>query len=140
MGILHLTCSFIPALIRVAQSKGVSAYIEEGHNHWPAVHRLDAVHLYHLALEKATAGSMLHAVGEEGILLKDIATMIGQHLELPVISIPLTEAKAHFGWLAHFTSIDIPASSQMTQQQLDWTPIHSTLLADLDRDIYFKTK
>lgn len=134
------TGGFIPTLIRIAQSKGVSAYIEEGHNHWPAVHRLDAIHLYRLALEKATSGSMLHAVGEEGILLKDIATMIGQHLKLPVISIPLTEAKAHFGWLAHFTAIDIPASSQMTQQQLGWLPTHSTLLADLDGAIYFKTK
>lgn len=134
------TGGFIPALIRVAQSKGISAYIGEGHNHWPAVHCLDAVRLYRLALEKAIAGSMLHAIGEEGIVLQDIATTIGQHLNVPVVSISATEAKEHFGWLAHFTSINIPASSRMTQQQLEWKPVHSTLLADLDGNIYFKTK
>lgn len=132
------TGGFIPALIRIAQSKGVSAYIEEGNNHWPAVHHLDAAHLYRLAVEQATAGSMLHAIGEEGIVLRDIATIIGQHLNVPVVSIPTTQAKEHFGWLAHFTSINIPASSQITQQQLGWKPVHSTLLADLDGAIYFK--
>lgn len=132
------TGGFIPALIRTAQSKGVSAYIEEGHNHWPAVNRLDAAYLYRLALEKAPAGSMLHAIGEEGVPFRDIANAIGQHLGLPVVSITPTQAKEHFGWLAHFASIDIPASSQWTQKLLDWKPVGSTLLADLEGEVYFQ--
>jgi nucleoside-diphosphate-sugar epimerase len=129
---------FIPILVNIARQKGVVAYIGDGKNRWNAVHRLDAVHLYRLALEKGEAGVKYHAVGDEGITLKSICEAIGQHLNLPVISIAPAEAAAHFGWFAMLAALDCPASSQLTQKRLDWKPVHPTLAEDLASGIYFK--
>ncbi|MBV9614507.1 MAG: SDR family oxidoreductase [Ktedonobacteraceae bacterium] len=128
---------FVPTLITVARSKGVSAYPGGGSNRWPAVHRLDAAHLFRLALEKALAGSVLHAVAEEGMPVREIAGVIGRRLEVPVVSVPVGEAGEHFGFLGNFFSMDSPASSTLTQQRLGWHPVQPALLADLDQDYYF---
>lgn len=130
---------FVPGLIQIARGTGVSAYIGDGTNRWPAVHRLDAAHLYRLALEGAAAGTVLHAIGDEGVPLSEIAGVIGTRLGLPAVSIPPEEAAGHFGWLAHFVSMDIPASSVKTQALLGWQPVHPALLPDLDREQYFTT-
>ena len=129
---------FVAALIAAAREKGVSAYIGDGLNRWPAVHRLDAARLFRLALEKGTAGSRFHGVADEGIPVRDIAAVIGRRLNLPVATKSPEEAAAHFGWLGGALSIDCPASSVQTQEQLGWRPIHPGLLADLDQPHYFK--
>jgi nucleoside-diphosphate-sugar epimerase len=123
----------ITYLIDVAREKGVSAYVGDGQNRWPAVHRLDAAHLYRLVLEKGSAGARYHAVDEEGVPLRDIAEVIGKHLNVPVVSKSHEEAADHFGWLAHFVAFDIPASSQWTQEQLGWRPRGPGLISDLQR-------
>jgi nucleoside-diphosphate-sugar epimerase len=123
----------ITYLIDVAREKGVSAYVGDGQNRWPAVHRLDAAHLYRLVLEKGSAGARYHAVDEEGVPLRDIAEVIGKHLNVPVVSKSHEEAADHFGWLAHFAAFDIPASSQWTQEQLGWRPRGPGLISDLQR-------
>ena len=128
---------FVSALIATAREKGVSAYIGDGLNRWPAVHRLDAARLFRLALEKGIAGSRFHGVGDEGIPVRDIAAVIGRRLNLPVATKSPEEAAAHFGWLGSALSIDCPASSEQTQEQLGWRPIHPGLLADLDQPHYF---
>lgn len=129
---------FIPQLIAIAKEKGVSAYIEEGMNRWPAVHRLDAAHLYCLALEKAEPGSRLDGVADEGIAFRDIATVIGKHLNVPVVSIPQDQAQDHFGFLGALAALDIPRSSQSTQKHLGWQPVHPSLLEDLEQGHYFR--
>lgn len=130
--------AFVPALIDIARKKGVSAYVGDGSNRWPAVHRLDAVHLYRLALEQAPAGSRLHAVADEGVPIRDIAGVIGQRLNLPVVAVSAEEADDHFGWLAQFVSVDAPASSALTRERMGWNPIHPLLIADLDQGHYFR--
>ena len=129
---------FIPALIGIARAKGVSAYIGNGLNRWPAVHRLDAARLYRLVLEKGTAGTTYHGVGDEGIPVRNIAEVIGRQLDLPVIAKSREEAADHFGWLARFLGIDGPASSAQTQQQLGWLPCEQGLIADLNETHYFQ--
>lgn len=129
---------FVPRLIEIAREQGVSAYIGDGSNRWPAVHVLDTAPLYRLALEKARAGSVFHAVGDEGVAARDIAAVIGRHLELPVVSVAPEEAEAHFGWLGAFFAVDAPASSALTQQWLGWRPTHPGLIADLDEGHYFQ--
>jgi nucleoside-diphosphate-sugar epimerase len=129
---------FVPALINIARQKGVSAYIGDGQNHWPAVHRFDAAHLYRLALEKGSAGACYHAIADEGVPVLDIANVIGRRLNLPVAAKSPEEAAEHFGWMAHFFAIDSPASSAQTQKQLGWKPTHSSLIADLDGGSYFE--
>jgi nucleoside-diphosphate-sugar epimerase len=128
---------FVPELIAVARSKGVSAYV--GSDRWPAVHRLDAARLFRLALERAQAGARLHAVADEGVPLRDIAEAIGRQLDLPVTAISPMEAEAHFAWLARFVSQDHPASSALTRKELDWRPTRPSLIADLDAGHYFAT-
>jgi nucleoside-diphosphate-sugar epimerase len=128
---------FVPRLISIAREKGVSAYVGDGANRWPAVHRLDAAHLYRLVLEKGSAGANYHAVGDQGIPFRDIAAAIGRRLNVPVVSKSPEEAAAHFDWLAHFVAIDCPASCAKTQQQLGWRPTHVGLIADLDHGTYF---
>lgn len=128
---------FVPSLINIARDKGVSAYVGEGASRWPAVHELDAAHLYRLALEKAPAGSRLHGVGEEGIPFRDIAEIIGRRLNLPVVSIAREEADGHFGFLSAFVTLDNPTSSALTQELLGWRPVHPGLIADLEEDHYF---
>ena len=129
---------FVPALINIARTKGVSAYPGDGSNRWSAVHRLDAAHLFLLALETAPAGSRLHAIGDEGIAVRDIAEVIGRHLNVPVVSVPVEEVGGHFGWLGAFFSMDLAASSVLTQQRFGWHPTQLGLLADLDHDYYYK--
>lgn len=126
----------VSGLIAIARTKGVSAYIDHGLNRWAAAHVLDVALLYRLVLEKGTAGRRYHAVGEEGVSLKDIATAIGGRLNLPVVSKSMEEAAAHFGWLAMPASTDMPASSALTQQWLGWHPDHAGMIADLDHGTY----
>ena len=128
---------FVPRLIGIAREKGVSAYVGDGSNRWPAVHELDATHLYRLALEAAPAGSRLHGVGDEGVPFREIAEAIGRHLHLPVASVSQEEAAAYFGWLGALVSLDIPASSALTQERFGWRPAHPGLLADLEAGHYF---
>ena len=108
--------------IAVAREKGVSAYVGDGLNRWPAVHRFDAAHLYRLALEKGETGARYHAVDEEGVPLREIAEAIGRGLQVPVVSMPPEEAAPHFGFLGFFVGADIPASSALTQERLGWRP------------------
>jgi nucleoside-diphosphate-sugar epimerase len=129
---------FVPIVIRVAREKGASVYADEGRNLWPAVHRLDAAHLYKLVLEKGVAGARYHAVAEEGVQFRDIAGVIGRRLNVPVVSKNADEAAKHFGWFAHFAAMDIKASSQQTRRQVGWHPEQAELLVDLDRPNYFE--
>jgi nucleoside-diphosphate-sugar epimerase len=128
---------FVARLVEIAREKGVSAYIGDGANRWPGVHRLDAAQLCRLALEKAPPGSNLHAVADEGVAIRDVATVIGKHLKLPVVSITPEKAADHFGWLGRFLAFDSPASNALTRELLGWQPTHPGLLADLDQGHYF---
>ncbi|WCM62312.1 hypothetical protein [Paenibacillus polymyxa] len=127
----------MPRLINIAKTKGFSAYVEEGTNRWPAVHRLDAAHLYRLALEKAPAGSRLNGVADEGVPFRDIASVIGKHLNVPVVSISREEADTHFGFLSTLAALDIPRSSVATQELLGWQPVQPVLIHDLEQSHYF---
>jgi nucleoside-diphosphate-sugar epimerase len=129
---------FIAALVGIAREKGVSGYIGDGTNRWPAVHRLDSAHLFRLGLEEAPAGSTLHAVAEEGVPVRSIAEAIGRHLDLPVVSIAAEDAGEHFTWLGGFLGLDAPASSLLTRELLGWQPARPGLIADLDEGHYFK--
>jgi nucleoside-diphosphate-sugar epimerase len=129
---------FVPRLISIAREKGVSAYIGDGLNRWPAVHRLDASRLYRLALEKGGAGERYHGVADEGVAARDIAEVIGRQLNVPVVRKSREEAADHFGWMAPFFGMSGPASSAQTQQQLGWRPVQPGLMADLDGEHYFE--
>jgi len=129
---------FVPALIGIARARGLAAYVGNGTNRWSAVHRLDAARLFRLAAESAAAGTRLNAVGDEGVPFRDIAGVIGKHLDLPVAGLSPEEAAAHFGLFAMFASMDLPASSAQTQQRFGWQPTHPGLIADLDEGHYFK--
>jgi nucleoside-diphosphate-sugar epimerase len=122
--------------VALAREKGVSAYVGDGLNRWPAAHVLDVAHLYRLALEKHEAGSRYHAVAEEGVQVRDIAEVLGRGLKIPVVSLSPEEAPAHFGWLAAFVGWDMPASSARTRQRLGWHPTGPSLIADLDQARY----
>jgi len=128
---------FVPALIGMAREKNVSAYVGDGHNRWPAVHRLDAARLFRLVLEKGAAGARYHGVAEEGIPFRDIASVIGARLNVPIVAMEADEAGKHFGWFVHFASLDNPASSRDTRELLGWQPKQHGLLADLDEGRYF---
>jgi nucleoside-diphosphate-sugar epimerase len=128
----------ITYLVAVAREKGVSAYIGDGLNRWPAVHVLDAARLYRLALEKGVAGARYNAVAEEGVPLREIAEVIGRGLKVPVVSKSPEQAVEHFGWLGFFVGHDIPASSALTQQRLGWHPTGPGLIADLNAMNYFQ--
>jgi nucleoside-diphosphate-sugar epimerase len=128
---------FMATLVGIARDKGVSGYIGDGTNRWPAVHRLDAAHLFRLAAEQAPPGSALHAVADEGVPIRDIAEVIGRHLNLPLVSIPPEQAGEHFAWLAPFIGVDAPASSALTRQLLGWQPAQPGLLDDLGKGHYF---
>jgi nucleoside-diphosphate-sugar epimerase len=118
--------------IAVARKKGVSAYVGDGLNRWSAVHRLDCARLYRLVLEKGSRSARYHAVAEEGVPVRQIAEAIGRGLKLPTVSLSAEQAGEHFGWLGVFAGLDMPASSRLTQQRLDWRPTHTGLLDDLD--------
>jgi nucleoside-diphosphate-sugar epimerase len=128
---------FIPILIGIAREKGMSVYVGEGINRWPAVHRLDAAVVYRLALENSTPGVRYHATAEEGVPFQEIASVIGRRLSVPVVSKTAEEAKGHFGWFAMFAGVDVSASSQLTRERLGWQPTHAGLIADIDRPSYF---
>jgi nucleoside-diphosphate-sugar epimerase len=130
---------FVPLLIGLARQKGVSAYVGEGLNRWPAVHRLDAAHLFSLVLEKGSPGARYHGIADEGVPFRNIAEVIGRRLNVPVVAKSPEEAADHFGWFAHFAAIDAPASSQRTQELLGWRPMQPGLIPDLDRPRYFET-
>ncbi len=129
--------AFVPALIGIARERGVAAFVGDGANRWPAVHRLDAARLFRLALEKAAPGARLHGAAEEGVPMRAIAEAIGQGLGVPVRGIPTDEAPAHFGWLATFVGIDNPASSALTRDAVGWRPREAGLLADMRESGYF---
>ncbi|MEW1997407.1 SDR family oxidoreductase [Streptomyces coelicoflavus] len=128
---------FVPALIGTARDKGVSGYVADGANRWSAAHRLDSAHLFRLALEKAPAGSTLHAVAEEGLPVRDLAEVIGRRLGLPVVSVPAADAGAHFGWLAGPLAANRAASSVLTRELLGWEPVQVGLVEDLEQGHYF---
>ena len=124
---------FIARLIGIARDKGVSGYVGDGSSRWPAVHVLDAAHLFRLAVEQAPAGSRLHAVGDEGVPIRDIAEVIGRHLNVPTASAPAED----FGWLGQILALDQPASSTLTRELLAWRPVQPGLIEDLDKGHYF---
>jgi nucleoside-diphosphate-sugar epimerase len=131
--------AFVPRLFNLAREKGVSPYVGDGLNRWAAVHRFDAARLYRLVLEKGSAGSRYHAVADEGVPLKEIAGVIGRHLDVPVVSKTPDEAQEHFGWFAMFAAMDLAASSQRTQELLGWNPKQPGLIDDIDRPNYFES-
>ena len=121
----------ITPLVELARAKGVSAYVGDGANRWPAAHVTDVARLYRLALERHEAGARYHAVAEEGMPLRRIAEAIGAGLGVPAVSLPLAEAPGHFGWLAGLAGLDLPASSAWTRERLGWQPAGPGLMADL---------
>ncbi|SNS56054.1 Nucleoside-diphosphate-sugar epimerase [Actinomadura meyerae] len=128
---------FMAGLVAIARDTGVSGYVGDGADRWPAAHVLDAANLFRLALEKAPAGSALHASADEGVPLRAIAEVIGRRLGLPVESIAPEDAARHFGWLAAMVGVDSPASSALTRELLGWRPVQAGLLDDLDKGHYF---
>jgi nucleoside-diphosphate-sugar epimerase len=130
---------FMAAIVGIAREKGVSGSIGDGSNRWPAVHRLDAAHLFRLAAEKVPAGTTLHAVADEGVPIRDVAEVIGRQLDLPVVSVAPENAAEHFTWLAALLGLDSPASSALTRELTGWQPTHPGLIEDLEKGHYFRT-
>ncbi|GAA0382045.1 oxidoreductase [Acrocarpospora corrugata] len=129
---------FMAALVGIARAKGVSGYIGDGSQRWPAAHRVDAAHLFRLALESAPAGSVLHATADLGVPIRSIAEVIGRHLNLPTRPVPTDDAAGHFTWLAGFLALDSPASSELTRELLGWQPTQPGLIEDLEKGHYFR--
>lgn len=128
--------AFVPALIGIARDKGLSGYIGDGSNRWPAVHRLDAARLFRRAVEAAPAGAILHAVGNEGVTTRAIAEVIGRRLGVPVAPVDPDQAAEHFGWIAEFFAADMPATSILTRELLGWEPAQPGLIDDMDRHYF----
>ncbi len=128
---------FGPTLIGIARDRGVAGYVDDGSNRWPAVHTLDAAHVYRLALESGAAGTRFHAVADEGVPFRQIAETIGRKLGVPAAPIAADDLADHFGFLAPFAGADNPVSSEITRAGLDWQPEHVALIADLEQDHYF---
>lgn len=129
---------FVSTLVAVAREKGVAGYVGDGANRWPAVHRRDAARAVAAALERSPAGSVVHVVGEEGVPARRIAEAIGRGLDVPAVSVAPEDAAGHFGWIGMFFALDVPASSRLTQEQLQWTPTGPGLLDDLATGHYFR--
>jgi nucleoside-diphosphate-sugar epimerase len=130
-------CGLVNWFLNIARDKGVSAYVGDGANRWSGAHRLDVARLYRLALENGVAGTSYHAVADEGVTARDIAEIVGRHLNLPVVSIPPEDAPAHFGMMAMFAGLDGAVSSTLTRQWLGWKPIQIGMIADISRPGYF---
>ncbi|HEX4721204.1 MAG TPA: SDR family oxidoreductase [Pseudonocardiaceae bacterium] len=130
---------FVAALVGIARAKGVAAYVGDGANRWPAVHQIDAAHLFRLAVEQAPAGSTLHGAADEGVPIRDIAEVIGRRLNVPVASIDPADAAEHFTWLSRMIVLDAPASSRQTRELLGWQPTQPGLIEDLEKGHYFAT-
>jgi nucleoside-diphosphate-sugar epimerase len=133
----HGDHGFVPRLVDIAREKGMAAYLGDGLNRWPAVHRLDAARAYRLALEHAATGARHHPIAEEGVPMRDIAGVIGRRLNLPVVAKSPEEAAEYFGWFAMFAGMDVPASSERTRALLGWAPTQPGLIADIDHPSYF---
>jgi nucleoside-diphosphate-sugar epimerase len=130
---------FVSRLVDTAREKGASGCVGDGANRWPAVHRSDAARLVRLALEQAPRGSRVHAVAEDGVPAREIAGVIGRHLDVPVVSVPSEEAAEHFGWIGAFFALDLPAGSTETRRLLGWTATGPGLLEDLEAGHYFRS-
>ena len=129
---------FVPQLVRIARSKRQSAFIDDGRQRWPAVHRLDAANLFLRAVEDGVAGASYHGVAEEGVRFGEVAEVIGRKLGVPVVTKSAHQAGSHFGWLSRFVATDNPTSSRHTQERLGWHPTQPGLIDDLERLTYFK--
>ena len=129
---------FMATFVGIARQRGVAAYVGDGANRWPAVHRTDAARLARLAVEAAPAGSVLHAVGDEGVPFREIAEAMGRHLGVPAASIPPADAAEHFAPLGHFVAMDTPATAAITRELLGWEPTGPSLLEDLEQDHYYR--
>ncbi|HEX4016855.1 MAG TPA: SDR family oxidoreductase [Frankiaceae bacterium] len=129
---------FMATIVAAARDKGVSAYVGDGSNRWPGVHRLDAAQLFRLAVEQAPAGSVLHGIADEGVPLRSVAEVIGRQLDIPVVSLAPAQAAEHFGWIGHLLAADIPSSSTLTRELLGWQPIAPGLIEDLEKGHYFR--
>ncbi|HEV8066059.1 MAG TPA: hypothetical protein VGP46_14560, partial [Acidimicrobiales bacterium] len=129
---------FVATLVGVARKSGVAAYVGDGANRWPAVHRSDAARLARLAVESAPAGSVLHAVADEGVPFRQIAEAIGRHLDVPAVSLAPAEAVKHFAHLGHFVGLDSPAAAVITRELLGWEPTGPSLLEDLEQAHYYR--
>jgi nucleoside-diphosphate-sugar epimerase len=129
---------FIASFVGIARDKGVAGYVGDGANRWPAVHRSDAARLTRLAVEAAPAGSVLHAVADEGVPFRQIAEVMGRHLDVPTASVALSDATGHFSHLGHFVGLDSPASAAITRELLGWEPIGPSLLDDLEQNHYYR--
>lgn len=128
---------FAHVLIAIARQQGVSRYVGDGANRWPAAHTLDVARVYRLALESAPAGSRLHAVSEEGVPFRDIAAAIGRGAGVATASVAATDISGHFSFLDAFVALDNPTSSELTRKILGWEPTHPDLIADLGQAHYF---
>jgi nucleoside-diphosphate-sugar epimerase len=129
---------FVASFVGIARQSGVSGYVGDGANRWPAVHRSDAARLFRLAVEHAPAGSVLHAVGDEGVPFRQIAEAIGRHLNLPTSSVSPADASEHFSHLGHFAGLDSPAMAAITRELLNWEPTGPSLLDDLEQEYYYR--
>ena len=130
---------FVATLVGIARQRGVAGYVGDGTNRWPAVHRSDAARLARLAVEAAPAGSVLHAVADEGVSFREIAGAMGRHLDIPTTSVAPEEAPEHFGFMAHFVALDSPVTATITRELLGWEPTGPSLLEDLEQDHYYRS-
>ena len=129
---------FVATLVGLARQRGMAGYVGDGTNRWPAVHRSDAARLARLAVEAAPAGSVLHAVADEGVPFREIAGAIGRHLGVPTASVAPADAAEHFAHLGHFVAVDSPAAAAVTRELLAWEPTGPSLLEDLEQDHYYR--
>jgi len=130
---------FMATLVGIARQRGVVGYVGDGTNRWPGVHRSDAARLARLAVEAAPAGSVLHAVGDEGVPFREIAEAMGRHLDIPTKSVTPEDAPEHFGFMAHFVALDSPVTATITRKLLGWEPTGPSLLEDLEQDHYYRS-